>query len=286
MSHDTLVDEQYHFFYDPSIYKYSSTFFYAISGTPSTYNGKMRFSAAKVNTLGMHMFGTFEFKVTLPSAPTAGQSKIWGLYSRALGTRNAAYFFMSGTNLYARTYGDVDDTPEQTTIATDETDFGSETVYGTPYTFEIRWFKERVEFWMGNGVLKRKVAAHYTVIPKAMPLPVYISNENVDNMDFTYILFSGVRKFMEIRSVDPSAVFPSTGASESPSYSPSSSTSPSSSVSPSSSNSPSYSPSSSNSPSNSPSYSPSSSASPSLSPSSSQSPSLSPSSSASPSEGG
>jgi hypothetical protein len=139
---------------------------------------------------------------------------------------------------------------------------------------------------MGNGVLKRKVAAHYTVIPKAMPLPVYISNENVDNMDFTYILFSGVRKFMEIRSVDPSAVFPSTGASESPSYSPSSSTSPSSSVSPSSSNSPSYSPSSSNSPSNSPSYSPSSSASPSLSPSSSQSPSLSPSSSASPSEGG
>ena len=139
MSQETLVDEQYHFFYDPSIYKYSSMFFYAITGTPTTLNGKMRFSTATVNTLGMYMYGNFTFHVNLPVGPEAGQSKIWGIYSRAFGTRNAAYFFISGTNIYTRTYNDKSDTPEQTTIATDITAAEWIDTYPTNMPWEIRW---------------------------------------------------------------------------------------------------------------------------------------------------
>ena len=272
MSQSRLVDEQYYFLYDPTIYKYSQSFFYTISGTPTTYNGNLRFNDAKVTTLGQYMYGDFEFKLILPSLPAASQSKIWGLYSRAYGTRNAAYFYISGTNLYTQTYNDVSDVPEQTTIATDLTDWGGENPLNMP--FEIRWRVDRVEFWIGDGLLKRMIAKHTEKIPKAIPLPLYISNDNSDILRVDRIAIRNVRKF---------ETFPFEYITASNAPSESSSQSPSSSASPSSSSSPSLSPSSSKSPSNSPSKSPSSSLSPSSSISPSNSPSKSPSSSLSPS---
>jgi len=292
---DTRTVSDYgHLFYDPYIYGYDDEFFKRISGSITGVDGKIRIStdgsgsSGTILTTTMMMFGDLMLKTTVPTAPTGGDSRIWGLYSLAYGSRNAAYFFISGTSFYARTYGDSVDTAESTTIP-----------WVAAWTnkavkFEIKWRIDKVQFF-ANGI---KLATHYTYIPKQTLLPMYFVNANSDNLDFHYIEITSARKIFSAKPgfYDPSAspsisqsLSPSLSASLSPSISPSLSSSPS--ISPSLSPSISSSLSSSLSPSYSSSLSPSisSSLSPSLSPSlssslsASLSPSISPSLSTSPS---
>ena len=192
MSHQILVDEQYSFLYDPYLYGYADgDFWKAFKGTPEYISGKIRFRSATASTLGTYMFGNFNFKFTIPAAPTTGDSRIWGFYSRSNPNRNAAYFFIQGSSFYTRTYGDDTATAEQNTIAWD-----SEWT-NTPTEFEIRWRISTVEFWIGNGTDKVRVANHNApaTVPKQKLVPIYVSNGGSDLMDLSYLEVTNVRKF-------------------------------------------------------------------------------------------
>ena len=276
-----------YFFYDPKIYGCNEDIIRKISGTVDASNGKIRIIAGGANTTTMSIHGDARMKLIIPTAPTAGDSRVWGFYSRAFLNRNAAYFFISGTNFYARSYDDYGNAIESTTITWDST-WTNEAI-----DYEIRLRIGSVEFLV-NGT---RLAYHSTAVPKKMLLPLYWYNSNSDTLSMEYWELKNARKIFFAKadfyttvavSVSPStspsqSISPSISPSVSPSTSISPSTSPSvspsisTSVSPSLSSSTSPSLSSSISPSVSPSVSPSSSISPSVSPSVSPSASISPS---------
>jgi len=183
MSQVRLVDEYYHFFYDPYVFGLREDYWRKYSGGSLVgINGKIRIRSTSTNTTALFMMGTYDFKMTIPAAPTAGDSKIWGLYSKAYGNRNAVYFFISGSSLYVRSYGDLTGVPEQSTIAWDSDWTNS------PTSFEIRWQIDSIEFWIGNGTNKVRVATHETVArPKQVLMPLYFSNGDDSAMDINYL---------------------------------------------------------------------------------------------------
>jgi len=75
------------------------------------------------------MQGDFNFKINIPYAPTAGDSRIFGLYSRIFGTQNAIYFFISGTNFYARSYGTNASLYDTTTITWNSAWTATDTIF-------------------------------------------------------------------------------------------------------------------------------------------------------------
>ena len=155
----TVSESKYgHWFYDPYIYGLDDDIFKKISGRLQVGDGKIRIyadiggTAGKVSTSKMIMMGDTTFKLTVPTAPTAGDSRVVGFYSQAYGNRNAAYFFISGTSLFTRTYSATSATAESTTIPWD-TDWTN-----TSTEFTIRWRIDRVDFLIGG----RKVSTHTT----------------------------------------------------------------------------------------------------------------------------
>ena len=132
MSHTTAVSDNLHYFYDPYLYAIDSAWFKNISGTATCIGGKIRVNSGILGTLRTFMMGEYNLRMTIPTAPSSGDSRVFGLYSRARGNRNAAYFFISGTSFFARSYGDSSGTPEQTTISWDSS------WTNAPVTFTIR----------------------------------------------------------------------------------------------------------------------------------------------------
>ena len=84
-----IVSDYEHLFYDPYLYGYDDDFFKKITGNIACIDGKIRIVAGRMSTTTMMMFGNLILKTTVPAEPTAGDSRIWGLYSRAYGNRNA-----------------------------------------------------------------------------------------------------------------------------------------------------------------------------------------------------
>jgi len=178
------VDEFFHFLYDPQVYGLSDSFFKTISGTPSVVANKIRLTSATVATASEFCLGEYEFNFTVPVAPVLGQSKKWGLFSNAVGNNNAIYFNISGAVFTVTTYTSDGVTPQTTTIAWDAT------WTAVPAVYKIKWFKEKVEFWI-NGL---KYASHTTSLPNEMAtLPVEMVNGNADNLDLGYLRFTNVR---------------------------------------------------------------------------------------------
>jgi len=172
-----IVSDNYHFFYDPLRYGYDEDWFVTISGDVKCIGGKIRINSGKFTTLGSYMFGRYPMAFTIPTAPSSGDSRVFGLYSKTLGNRNAAYFYISGTSFYARTYGPDSAVAESTTIPWDS-DWTN-----TPTVFEIKWRIDGVEFWI-NG---RQVANHYDRFPVQTMVPMYFSNGADDGMFLNYL---------------------------------------------------------------------------------------------------
>ena len=184
----TTTSDYYHYFYDPYLCGYDTSFFKTISGSPTAVDGKIRIADARVGSLETFMMGDFEFKIIMPTAPAADLNRIFGLYSLAQGNRNAAFFYIQGTNFYARSYGPDGPEYDQTTIPWEDDWTGAEV------SFEIRWRIERVEFWVGIDGDKRLVAKHTSYVPRPRVLPLYLFSGSGDRFDIKSIDIRNVRK--------------------------------------------------------------------------------------------
>ncbi|MBU0847470.1 hypothetical protein KKH23_09830, partial [Patescibacteria group bacterium] len=185
-----LVSGSEPWFYAPYLYGADDDIFKVFTGTAKALNGKIRIratvdgTAAKVSTTTMIMMGENTLDMTIPTAPTSGDSRIFGFYSMNYGNRNAAYFYISGTNFYARTYSDSSATAESTTIT------WNTSWTNTPIKYEIRWYINRIEFWV-DGVQK---ALHSFRFPAQVLLPLYFYNNKYDGMYLNYIEVKDARK--------------------------------------------------------------------------------------------
>ncbi len=184
-------DDRDYWFYDVYLHGLDPDIWSRVSGSLQLGTGALKLFAGgggngTLETTTMISGGSTRVMMTVPHAPTAGDNTLWGFYSRAKGNVEAAYFFVSGTNFYARTYA-ADGQVQQTTILWDSSWTGVDALW------EIRRWIDRVEFWVNN----RRVAAHFQpFIPNFCLMPLYFSTAGPEasELSITYVEVRDARK--------------------------------------------------------------------------------------------
>lgn len=166
------------FIYDFIIKGYSTVDFKATTGTPAASGNYLRLNAAAVASYILYQYGQFEFSINVPTTPSAGEAKHWGLRAPATDNVGAAYFEISGAVFTAVTKDSFGNT--QTTTLTWSAYENKQTL------FKIVWENGLVHFFI-DGV---RVATH-TKAP-SFALPVRMVNVDADNTDVAYISFKEV----------------------------------------------------------------------------------------------
>ena len=162
------------FIYDVVMRGLDSSFWKAISGTVTVSSNKLRFNADVAGSYTQFKFGKFEFAVNVPTTPSSGEAKKWGLLNPSNVAAGSAYFEIAGAVFKAVSY-DNDGNAESTTITWDSWE-GEET------SFEIQWEKDYVIFLVAGTV----VATHKTRVG-TLAQGLYISNSDSDNTDVGFV---------------------------------------------------------------------------------------------------
>lgn len=161
------------FVYDSQIRGFDASFWDTLAGAPSAVANNLRLNVATVASYTQFKFGVFQFSVNVPTTPSAGEAKQWGLLLPNAATIGAMYFEITGATFRAVTFDD--DGTSQTTNLT----WGGE---GAQQVFEIEWEATYIIFKRAGTA----VATHQTRVG-TMPLPLYLRNADADNTDFAYI---------------------------------------------------------------------------------------------------
>ncbi len=172
---ETKIDKRDGYIYDVVIKQLDSTFWKTTAGSPSIASNKLRVSAAAIASYLLHKFGDYEFAITVPTTPSSGEAKHWGLRSPAEDDIGGAYFEIAGAVFTAVTLDDGGN--KQTTTLTWSSYQAAET------KFRIIWDADRVIFMIDGTI----VATHTTRVP-SNALPLRLVNVDADNTDTGYFL--------------------------------------------------------------------------------------------------
>ena len=159
--------------YDVKMRGYDTSYWKTLTGTPSVASNKLRLNAEECASYRQHLYGTFTFAINVPTTPSAGEAKKWGLLNPACPTLGSIYFEIVGA-VFRVISRDNDGTAE-TTVATWDGE-AAETL------FKIEWERDNIVFSLGGTVL----ACHKTRVG-SVPLALYLINEDADNTDTGYI---------------------------------------------------------------------------------------------------
>ena len=170
--------------YDVAQRGLDASFWKTIAATVSVASSKLRLaSGGNVASYTQHLYGIFRWLVTVPTTPSAGEAKKWGLILPGTLTTGSAYFEIAGAVFRAVSY-DEDGNAQTTTITWDSW----ETV---ETLFEIEWEKDYVIFKVAGTV----VASHQTRVG-SIPLPLYMLNSDADNTDFGSITIKETAQYV------------------------------------------------------------------------------------------
>lgn len=164
------------FVYDPVVRGLDSTFWKSVTGTPSLTSNRLRVNNARLTSFTQYMRGKIEFKLNVPTAPSGGDDKFWGLRNPVAATFGAIYFQITGAVFQAVSYDDAGNA--QTTAITWDTS----TWDGNQISYQILWTPTNITFLV-NGIVQ---ATHQTRIG-TVPLALDIDNNDADNLDTDYV---------------------------------------------------------------------------------------------------
>ena len=151
-----------------------ASFWKTIAATVSAVSNKIRLaSGGAIASYTQFKYGIFRFALNVPTTPSAGEAKKWGLLLPAAPTVGSAYFEITGATFRAVSYDESGNA--QTTTLTWRGE-AAETL------FEIEWEADYVIFKLAGSV----VASHQTRVG-SVPLPLYLINSDADNTDLGYI---------------------------------------------------------------------------------------------------
>lgn len=168
-------DKRDGYVYDVIIKQFDTYFWKQTTGTSTVASNKLRCNAAALASYLQHKYGDFEFGLNIPTTPSSGEAKHWGLRLPSTDHVGAAYFEISGATFRVVSV-DSGGTSESTTVTWTSYE-NAETKY------RIVWRPEAVQFYI-NGVI---VATHTTRVPLG-PLPLRIVNADSDNVDLGYVV--------------------------------------------------------------------------------------------------
>lgn len=100
----TPVTDPKSYVIDPAVDALSTTVWVTESGSPSIVGGKYQINNAHIRTVPQFLYGEVDIKVTIPTAPTAGQARVFGFMGKSVGNRGAFIFRISGAVFTAEAY--------------------------------------------------------------------------------------------------------------------------------------------------------------------------------------
>lgn len=185
--------------YDPSKHGFSSgTFLKTISGTPAISSNKLRLNNSEISTLTAFSEGMFSFTLNIPTAPTAGDSRVFGITSSGNASVPVAVFTISGTTFSASVYDRVG-----TLVATKVCTWSSAWT-AVDSIFSIRITERNVFFSVGTTIVARfddGADIKQTTQLTTAPLYVAIDNNNSDSMDLVLVSVHATTKTDSVQAV-------------------------------------------------------------------------------------
>lgn len=163
------------FIYDVLTRGFDTSFWKELATTLSLASNKIRMaSGGSITSYTQFKFGKFEIALNVPTTPSTGEAKKWGLLIPGSVAKGSMYFEIAGAVFTAVSYDD-DGTAQTTTLTWSSYE-------NTESLFQIEWEDDYVIFLI-DGV---HVATHKTRVGKN-PLPLYLLNGDADNVDLGYI---------------------------------------------------------------------------------------------------
>lgn len=165
---------------DPQVYGLDASIWKTVSGTPTVVANKYRLNAAEMLTYTQYRYGDFEFNLTVPVAPTAGDNRVIGVSEKALINRGRIAFNFDTTGvLFAQVYGKYG-----TSLFSEAIPWNSAWT-NTPTLFRIGWNGNAIVFTVSsvtgaNLYTTTFSGEHYNI---RLPMAVDILNANADNLD-------------------------------------------------------------------------------------------------------
>lgn len=182
------------FIYDPNISGNDDAFWKEITGTLTATgtapSAVLRWTSAVAASYSFYRFADITFYLTVPVEPTIGHDRSWGFALPAAQGSLSILFIISGTT-FSVSVKDIDGN-----VFTSKTITWSASWTATPTKYQIRWFPQGLQFLIGDTIVHtymRKNAPNRE-IPNT-GLPIYIKNDEADNMDLTAIIVSDVHSF-------------------------------------------------------------------------------------------
>ena len=172
------------FIYDILMRAYDTSFWKTITGVPSIASNKIRLNADTCASYYQIIKGEVDIPVNVPTTPSSGEAKKWGLLNPGDPTKGSMYFEIVGAVLNAVSY-DNGGTVQTTAITTDFPGAAAE------YIYTIEWGDDYVNFLI-SGVV---VATHTTRVG-SIPQAVYLHNADADNTDFGSIKVKSAGKII------------------------------------------------------------------------------------------
>lgn len=168
-------DKRDGYIYDPVVKQYDTGFWKTTTGTPAMSTVYLRFTSAGSASFLQHIFADVEFSLNIPTTPSTGEAKVWGLRNLYGDDLGAIYFEITGATF--RVISKDDSGSAETTNVTWVSGWeGADTKY------RIRWEPDHVIFYV-NGTI---VATHTSKVP-SHALAIRILNSDADNVDLEYI---------------------------------------------------------------------------------------------------
>lgn len=158
------------FIYDMLMRGYDTSFWKTITGTPVIASNKLRLNAETCASYYQIMKGTIDIPVNVPTAPSAGEAKKFGLLNPGDPTKGSMYFEIVGDVFRAVSYDDSG--TAETTVLT-FADAAAEKIYS------IECGDDYINF-LKEGVV---VATHKTRVG-SLAQAIYLHNADADNTDF------------------------------------------------------------------------------------------------------
>jgi hypothetical protein len=165
------------FLYDVKTSGYDTNIWNTISGTPTVATGKLKLNTAEINSFAAFTKCSVEFLMTIPTAPTSGDSRSWGLKVYNYGNKGRIEFNITDTNFTAKVYDD-----------------SGTLIDSIPITWDSNWtniearfritFSERNVFFSINDVI---VARFQEVDVTENPLALHIINSVADDLLFAAV---------------------------------------------------------------------------------------------------
>ena len=169
--------------FDPQVDGYTSgVFFNTVAGTPAVTSNVLRLNTASVYTLARFTVSMdMEFVLTVPTDPTSGDVRKWGLFLPSLGDRGACYFEIAGDKFYVRFFDNAG-----VELLSQEVAWDSGAWTGNPIAYRIAKTDRGARFYVDGTQVAQQTMPETTPLKTVnIPLAVGIKNNNADNLDLT-----------------------------------------------------------------------------------------------------